>query len=169
MLYIRPSSEDFSESNYPIEPSPIPQISIDEFEIQSKSLDDIYNKTNNTFLMLTADYDISDFELKQSFISGLTFEGVYVNKNGIAIIVRQRWPVDLNELEVNVDISNTNYQSRDLKLGIRIEGILTNDNIYTGFSIWNDAVVTVSIDGGQTELNRSTIDRILDDIYLYHP
>lgn len=169
MLYIRPSIEDFSESNYPIEQSPIPQVSIEEFEIHSMSLNDIYCEITNVFLTLAPDYAISDLELKQSSISGLTFEAIYTSQEGIAIIIRQRWPVDLNELEVNVDISNKNYQSRDLELGMRIEGILSNDNIYAGFSIWNDAVIAVSIDGGQTELNWNTIDRILDDIYLYHP
>lgn len=169
MLYIRPTKEGFPDSNYPIEPSPIPQVSIEEFEIHSMSLNDIYCEINNLFLTLAPDYAISDLEIKQSSISGLTFEAIYTSQEGIAIIIRQRWPVDLNELEVNVDISNKNYQSRDLELGMRIEGILSNDNIYAGFSIWNDAVVAVSIDGGQTELNWNTIDKILDDIYLYHP
>ena len=170
MLYIRPTSENFPDQTQSIEPNPIPQSSIEDYEIHPRGLIEAYNHLDNTFIALNSpSYSITNLEIKWSSISGLTFDAIYTSHEGVNIIIRHRWPVDLNELEVNVDISDKNYRSKDLKAGFPIAGILSDDNIYVGFSLWNNAVLTISIYGNSTALEWQIIEKILDELDLYHP
>lgn len=170
ILYIRTSENDFPENREPVLPDEAPQASNGEGESRPIDTADAAQRLNRSFLVLNdSNFTVTGLEIKQSMVLGLYFIEEYSDDAGLKLILYHNWPVDLDNLEVNVDIQNAVYQKHITKIGIEVEGILSEDNTYIGYSLWNNTILSITIKGGSSPLNWDVINQLLDEITVFEP
>lgn len=166
ILYIRPEETDFPDDSY-ILPEDIPSHDNKEKGTKEfKNLKETQEYIGKRIVFLdNLKYTATDIIVKESPISGTILEFSYSNESGFSISMVQQWTDNANKRVLSIDISNADYHKRELPMGFSIEGLLTEDNTYTGFAILGDIVFTISI--YSEALSWDDINAILDNLNYY--
>lgn len=166
ILYIRPEETDFPDDSY-ILPQDIPDYENKENGIKEfKNLKEAQEYIGKSIIVLdNLEYTATDIIVKESPISGTILEFSYSNESEFVISMAQQWTGNANDRAFNIDISNADYHKRELPMGFSIEGLLTEDNTYTGFAILEDIVFTISINS--ETLSWYDINAVLDNLNYY--
>ncbi len=166
ILYIRPDDTSFPDGSF-ILPQNIPSHENKENGTKEyKSLKEAQEYIGESIVFLdNLEYTVTDIIVKESPISGTILEFSCNNSSGLSISMVQQWTDNISDQAFNIDISNADYQKKKLSMGLFIEGILTEDNTYTGFAIIGDAVFIISINS--TTLDWDIINDVLDNLNYY--
>lgn len=168
ILYIRPEDTSFLD-NAPILRQDIPSLEnrrSDAFKFTELRKASEYVGRDLVFLN-NADYRITDITVKESPVSGIMLKLVYSNDNGINIYIDNKWVSEHSDWAFNINIEGSEYKKIETSSGFIIEGMVTEDNLYSGFSIINDNSISISIDKNGNVVGWETIEGILEDLELY--
>lgn len=166
ILYIRPDDTFFPDGSL-ILPQDIPDPQNKENGTSEfKNLKEAQEYIGKSIIFLDSlEYTVTDIIVNKSLISGTSLEHSYSNSSGIGIDITQRWTEDISVRALSIDISDADYQKKELPMGLVIEGILTEDNTYTGLAIIGDTSFIISING--ETLNWDTINAVLNNLNYY--
>lgn len=144
---------------------PKAEISEDE-KVKLSSLAEAHKKIEKPLLYLGKDkYDLQDVTVTNRETMGLMIISKYTDSEGRSIDLLQRWPLDGQQIQLDLTFENAIHHISYSPTGLVFDGAYVEiDNSYQGGTVQDSMLITIEIVPIQS---LETIDAIIQDITYY--